>query len=186
MYFKNAQTVAAHTPFAYKKLAGDSGWVYFTMKDRSNNFGITVEATRSTNAAEDTWTGTKGEPYTANTNLGGWMAKGYYVAETVNDYSDAYYIANEKFYKADGALTMYPHRVTFHGAWTKGTGNAKFFNIETGDDEVITAIEAAETEQTLREATGIYDASGRQQTAVRKGLNIVRVSDGTVKKVIVK
>ncbi len=99
MYFKDAKTVAAHTPFAFKKLASGTEAI-FTMTN--NNFGITVYATRSTNAAEDTRTGAKGSPYTAGTNLSGWMAKGYYVTETVNDYSDAYYIANEKFYKADG------------------------------------------------------------------------------------
>ena len=194
MYFKDTQTVPAHTPFAFRMShdftvedeSENGPSADFTMVDKSGNFGITVHATRSTNAAENTWTGTKGSPYTAGTNLGGWTTKGYYVAETVSDYSDAYYIANEKFYKADGALKMFPHRVTFHGAWTKGTGNAKFFDIETGDDEMVTAIEAAETEQTLCEAAGIYDASGRRQTTVRKGLNIVRMSDGTVKKVIIK
>ncbi|MBQ6652828.1 MAG: hypothetical protein IJM81_05465 [Prevotella sp.] len=37
---------------------------------------------------------------------------------------------------------MYPHRVTFHGAWALGYDGAKSFGIETGnsDDEVITPL----------------------------------------------
>ena len=54
------------------------------------------------------------------------------------------------------------------------------------NDMAVTAIEAADTEQTLRQAAGIYDATGRRQTTAHRGLNIVRMSDGTVRKVLVK
>lgn len=53
-----------------------------------------------------------------------------------------------------------------------------------------TGIENAKTSSFLDEKTsaskssGIYDASGRQRTQLVKGLNIIKMSDGTVKKII--
>ena len=181
--FTNVQTVPAHTPFAFKRLSKAE----FLMKD--DNFGITVNATRSTNSAEKTWTSagpaaTAGSPYEGSTGLSNWKTKGYYVAETVTDYDGMYFIQNNDFKRAIGNLNLKDHRVLFYP--TDAAGTAKFFALSFGDDEVITAIEAAETEQTLREATAIYDASGRRQTTAGKGLNIVRMSDGSVRKVIVK
>ena len=189
MYFRDTQTVPAHTPFAFKKL-GDAD---FTMTDDTGNFGITVKATHTTHPEETGWDGNKGTPYTTATNLGGWTAKGYYVNQTVENtdplYSDLHYIAGEKFYKANGeTLTFPPHRVTFHGTWKKGnpSAGAKSFVFAASDDEVITAIEEAETRQTLRDAAAIYDLAGRHQHEAQKGLNIVRMSDGSVRKVFIK
>ena len=192
MYFKDIATVPAHTPFAFKKLASGST-ADFTMTDSNNNFGITVRATHSTNATEDTWTDSKGAPYVdvsninmgAGSNVTGWSTKGYYVNETVSDYDGAFYIASDRFYKANGALTMYPHRVTFHGAWTLGgSNNAKSYAIGTGSNLLETAIEAADLRKTEREADAIYDMQGRKVEKLQHGLNIVRMSDGTVRKVI--
>ena len=180
--FTNVQTVPAHTPFAFKRLNNAE----FLMTDDSGNFGITVHATRSTNAAEKTWSATGGEvsgsPYEGATGLSNWKTKGYYVKETVTDYDGMYFIQDDHFKRAVGNLNLVDHRVLFYP--TDAAGAAKFFTLSFSDDDMVTAIEAAETEQTLRDAAGIYDASGRRQTTVRKGLNIVRMSDGTVKKVI--
>lgn len=184
MFFKNTTTVAAHTPFAFKRLSTGTT-ADFTMTDTGNAFGITVNATRSTNASEDTWTDGKGSPYTTQTNLDGWTAKGYYENESVAEYDGAFYIASDKFYKADGALTMYPHRVTFHGRWTKGGDSAgvRALGIQT-DDELVTAIDAAEA--SMCEASEIYNAQGHRLPTLRRGVNIVRMSDGTVRKIIRK
>ena len=181
MYFKDTQTVPAHTPFAFKKL----GRPEFIMEDGNNNFGITVRATNTTSAEES------GTPYAANTNLGGWTTKGYYVNETVSDYADTYYIAGDKFYLADGALTLYPHRVTFHGTWEMGSpeqdsNGAKYYGIEAPERQVTNAIKAADMRQTEREAQDIYDELGRRQDSLRHGLNIVRMANGSVRKVIRK
>ena len=182
--FTDTQTVPAHTPFAFKRLNNAE----FLMKDDSGNFGITVHATRSTNAAEKTLLATgdliDGSPYEGTTGLSNWKTKGYYVKETVTDYDGMYFIQDNNFKRATGNLNLVDHRVLFYP--TDATGASKFFTLSFSDDEMITAIEAAETEQTLRQAEGIYDASGRQQTTAHRGLNIVRMSDGTVKKVIVK
>ena len=174
MYFKDAATVPAHTPFAFKKL----GNADFTMTDDTGNFGITVEATHTTSAAEG------GEPYTHSENLGGWTTKGYYVNEKVADFDGTFYIARDKFFKATAALTLYPHRVTFHGAWkiNPATSNgAKAINFVDGETNAIDAAEARMAEQ-----NEIYDAQGRQHSKLTRGLNIIRMSDGTTRKVIRK
>ena len=191
MYFVDAATVPAHTPFAFKKI-GDAD---FTMTDDTENFGITVEATKDTN----------GDPYTTEctVNITGrgttytWGTKGYYVDQTVSDYSDAFYIASDKFYKADGTLKMHPHRVTFHGAWllddgsASGTsGGAKFYEMSfmDNDDEttLIEAIEAADQHRTQRDAETICDMQGRPSQQLQRGVNIVRMKDGSVRKVVRK
>ena len=180
MYFKNVTTVAAHTPFAFKKLQSGNT-ADFVMTDEG--FGITVEATHTTSAKEG------GVPFTHNENLGGWTTKGYYINETVADYDGAFYIAGDKFYKASAPLTLYPHRVTFHGAWTKSgtSGEAQFYNINTvSDSETITAIEAADLRHTRSVAAEVYDVAGRRLPEMVKGLNIVRMNDGSVRKVNIR
>ena len=180
MFFKDATTVAAHTPFAFKKLQSGNT-ADFVMTDEG--FGITVKATHTTSAKEG------GAPYTHSENLGGWTTKGYYINETVTDYTGAFYIAGDKFYKASDDLTLYPHRVTFHGAWTKSgtSGDARFYNINTvSDSETITAIEAADLRHTRSVAAEVYDVAGRRLPEMVKGLNIVRMNDGSVRKVSIR
>ena len=180
MYFKDATTVDAHTPFAFKKLKSGNT-ANFVMTDQG--FGITVKATHTTSAKEG------GAPYTHSENLGGWTTKGYYINETVADYDGAFYIASDKFYKASAALTLYPHRVTFHGAWNKSgtSGEARFYNINTvSDSETITAIEAADLRHTRSVAAEVYDVAGRRLPEMVKGLNIVRMNDGSVRKVSIR
>ena len=52
-------------------------------------------------------------------------------------------------------------------------------------DKATTAIDAVEVDRNA-DVRNIYDASGRQTDSARKGLNIIRMSDGTVRKVMVK
>ena len=187
--FTDVASVPAHTPFAFKRLNSNPQSTEFLMKDNSGNFGIIVNATRSTNAAEKTWTSagpdaTIGSPYIGSTGLSNWKTKGYYVKETVTDYDGMYFIQDNEFKRAVGNLNLVDHRVLFYP--TDGSGAASFFSLSFEEDDIATAIEAAETEKTLREATDIYDATGRRQVAIKKGLNIVRMSDGTVKKVFIK
>ena len=185
--FSNVQTVPEHTPFAFKRL----GKAEFVMKDNSGKFGITVYPTRSTSAAEKTWTvaggapeETAGTPYDGTTGLSNWKTKGYYVKETVNDYAGMYFVQDNEFKRAIGPLNLVDHRVLFYP--TDAAGAASYFTLSFEEDDIATAIEEAETEQTLSEATEIYDASGCRLSEARKGLNIIRMSDGTVKKVFIK
>ena len=95
-----------------------------------------------------------------------------------------YFVQNDDFKRAVGPLNLVDHRVLFYP--TDGSGAASFFTLSFVEDDIATAIEAAETEQKLSEATEIYDASGCRLEEARKGLNIIRMSDGTVKKVFIK
>ena len=52
-------------------------------------------------------------------------------------------------------------------------------------DKDATGIEAVEIDNDA-EVKAIYDASGRQTTTAKRGLNIIRMSDGTVRKAMVK
>ena len=175
LVFKDAATVSAHTPFAFEK----KGNAEFIMED--NSFGITVNATRDT-AVE----GGDG-PYTVNTNVSGWTAIGFYENQFVDKTSGTYYyVASDKVYKATGTgnLTLYPHRVIFQST---DQGSAKMFGIETvSGDDIVNAIKAADTEKTLRESDGIFDMQGRQQNSLHRGVNIVRMGDGTTRKVVIK
>ena len=194
MYFKDTQTVPAHTPFAFKKLS-DGTTADFTMTDTDDSFGITVEATRSTLPTETTWDGNAGAPYSDSSvavNVDGWTTRGYYINQTLDDWSDTYYIAGDKFYKADGQITVKPHRVSFHNpsshAAMYGIGSIPVYddNDDTEEPEVVDAIKAAETRRAVAGAQTVYDASGRQVSQPMKGLNIIRMSDGSMKKVIMK
>ena len=209
MYFKDTETVLHHTPFAYKKLTtatftenntSKSGAQFIT---EDTDFSITVYATHTTSHEEEVNPGADpivyGTPYTATTNLSGWTTKGYYINETVvcdgNDYSGVFYISGDKFYEADGPLTLYPHRVTFHGRWEKpipgssnySTTGTRTFEITTvSDSQMADAIDAAELRMTEREASDIYDVQGRRHNTIQRGINIVRMKDGSVRKTMVK
>ena len=52
-------------------------------------------------------------------------------------------------------------------------------------DKDATGIEAVEIDNDA-EVKAIYDAAGRETTTAKRGLNIIRMSDGTVRKVMVK
>lgn len=203
MYFKDTQTVPAHTPFAYKKLttaefrvSGDyvpKFGAQFITED--TDFSITVYATQTTSHEEEVNPGADpivyGTPYTATTNLSGWTTKGYYIEEMVSSFSGAFYIQGDKFYMADDVLHLYPHRVTFHGTWVHpvpddGTGTRAFEIMTISDSQIADAIDAAELRMTEREASDIYDVQGRRHNTMQRGINIVRMKDGSVRKTMVK
>ena len=57
-----------------------------------------------------------------------------------------------------------------------------FFNID-GEATGVESVTNGAVEATVK---SIYDLNGRQQQGTRRGLNIVRMSDGTVRKVMVR
>ncbi len=48
------------------------------------------------------------------------------------------------------------------------------------------AVESVEVAPKAASIVAIYDASGRKQPRMQHGVNIVRMSDGTVRKIMVK
>ena len=194
MYFVPTETVPAHTPFLFeKKSSGNT--VSFIMEDKSGNYGITINATKDT---EVEYPYEKSFDIPAQKTVASdiektmtWTTKGYYVTQTVDDHSNTYYIANDKFYKADGALTIYPHRVTFVGSWNYDLSDedagAPFLNVgiigADGEEKELTAIESAELFNTVNGIKAIYDVQGRRLQQMQPGLNIVHMEDGRILKV---
>ena len=196
MYFVPTQTVPAHTPFLFeKKSSGDKA--SFIMEDA--NYGITVKATKDTETDgpyEVTYENIKAQEKvgSADGQTMTWKTRGYYVNQTVADYSNTYYIASDKFYLADGELTLYPHRATFVGSWnyelSGDDADAPFLNVgiigADGEEQELTAIESAELFNTVNGISAIFDAQGRRLQQLQPGLNIVHMEDGTVRKVMGK
>lgn len=91
-----------------------------------------------------------------------------------------YYISGGKFRQATNKLTVNPFRAYF----TTTSGNeVKMFNLsfqeeeETGIDNV---------QRSTFNVQSIFDANGVKLTSLRKGLNIVKTTDGGVQKIMVK
>ena len=100
--------------------------------------------------------------------------------DTENDY---YYISNNKFMHATKKLTVNPFRAYF--TMTKSSSApSNGFNIAV-DDDSMTAIEAltGEGDTTI---TAIYTTDGKQLSDLQQGLNIVKLSNGKVQKIMVK
>lgn len=91
----------------------------------------------------------------------------------------AYYLSGNKFYKATTDIPTKGFRAYFmpKSAEIKSLG----FDF---DDVGFTGIEGVESN--AAETVAIYGADGTLRTEMQKGLNIVRMSDGKVKKVMVK
>ena len=192
MYFEEAASVPANTPFFYSKKTPSATSVNFNNTVANN--GITVAAVQTTSAAEG------GEPYGANAVLSGWTAQGYYITEVIDATSDSpttntFYIAGDKFWRATGTLQMYPHRVTYQGQWQYEPGNEapamlSIFTMaapDNGDElptEVTKAIDAAHQRALQQGARDIYDLQGRRHSELRSGVNIIRMADGSTVKVV--
>lgn len=90
-----------------------------------------------------------------------------------------YYISGGKFRQANSSLTVKPFRAYFT---TTSGNNVKMFNLSVLEEEE-TAISDISNAAEVKE---IYDANGMKQTSLHKGLNIVKMTDGGVQKVMVK
>ncbi len=103
---------------------------------------------------------------------------GTYVRITIPE--GAYFISNNKYYEA--------------GAANKSNGYRAYIQINEGasvnevvyffDEDSATGISAAEVEGDG--IVAVYSLDGRRLQAPRRGVNIVRMSDGTTRKVLVK
>ena len=205
MYFVEADIVPAHTPFLFQKL----GSAQFIMNgSTTDSYDITVHKTHDTSVsapsplpdgktAKDYGPYSPDDPYVidAKDHVGAtpeetglsWTTKGYYVSDAVGPDDQTFYIAQDKFWLTQGSVTLPPHRATFCGTlhYTTGSG-APSFSISIGrSDGSTTRIDASDIDREDVEAT-YYDAQGRRIPELRQGLNIVRTSDGIVRKVMVK
>ena len=94
----------------------------------------------------------------------------------------SFFISNNKFYRAaDNTNTMKAFRAYLQ---PKGGANIKAVGYSF-DDVDATFVEGVEDAMTA-EPVAVYGADGALRTGLQKGLNIVKMSDGKVKKVFVK
>ena len=82
------------------------------------------------------------------------------------------------FYKFEGARSMKPFRAYIPAT---GASGAKTLNIGIGESTGIMALNHADATTAVR-----YNAAGQKLNGMQKGLNIVKMSNGEVKKVFVK
>ncbi len=97
------------------------------------------------------------------------------------DVPNAYYISGGKFWHATGTLTVNPFRAYFT---TNSASPSNGFCI-TVDDDNVTAIQALTGESDVT-VTAIYTTDGKQIGELQNGLNIVKLSNGKTKKIMIK
>lgn len=138
MKFTPATSVPANTPAVFRRL--DESATRVTLSATS----VGVSQTTSASTADD---------------CDGWSLVGSYTAQTVTD-ANAYYIAQDKFWKTSGSITLNPFRSYF----VNTTGSSvKQLAIEI--DETATGIQFVES-GALRDESEIYDLAGRKFSMV--------------------
>ena len=109
------------------------------------------------------------------------IPEGSYVLQNqTNKDGWAFYYVNEN--SGDDAIKMTPFTAYLNNSGNQANVNMLTFNF---NDEV-TGIENVEAATSAATVVEIYDLSGRKVSAPVKGINLMKMSDGTVKKVIVK
>jgi hypothetical protein len=92
----------------------------------------------------------------------------------------SFFISDNTFYRAaDESNTL----KAFRAYLTPANANVKSVGYTFGDDD-FTAIEGVEDAES--EVVAVYGADGALRTGLQKGLNIVKLSNGKVQKVLVK
>lgn len=189
MYFEEADVVPAHTPFLFQKLGTAA---FIENESTTDSYDITVKATKDTKVGgpyllEDYYTIDATTGSTPDATGLKWSTRGYYINETVTQENGWFYIAQDKFWEMQSNITMYPHRAMFGGSlyYTTGSGAPSFNIVIAGHNGNTTRIDASDIDREDGEAT-YYDAQGRRIPELHQGLNIVRTSDGSVRKVMVK
>ena len=104
---------------------------------------------------------------------------GTFASETITtNLSNSYYISSDKFRQATNSITVNPFRAYF----TTTSNEVKAFDLSTEDNE--TAINNVQS--SISDVQSIYDANGMELQSLRKGLNIVKMNNGNVQKIMVK
>lgn len=106
--------------------------------------------------------------------------------EDYDNLSDVFVLAYKStlgvgFYHLASGQALAANVAYMHIADNSIAANAKVFI-----DDFTTGVEAIDTEKSIASPAAIYDTLGRQSKAMSRGVNIVRMSDGSVRKVIIK
>lgn len=157
MTFKAVETVNANTPAVYS-LSSGSG---ISIDD--DNVSVPVTSSPTVNMGGCTLVGVQTEMV------------------TLADGSSNYYIAENKFWQPTGtSVNIRPQRAYFK---INSASGAKVFSI--GVDDTVTAIDSISGNDGTT-IVGIYSLNGMRQGSLQKGVNIVKFSDGTTRKVVIK
>ena len=199
MFFKGSDNVPANTPFVFKrkgstnmKFAMEDVWVESTY-DISGETSDNIDPTFTAWKSQGFYVTHEIEPENGKFNIP--TMDDYVGTENVAyDPNRVYYIASNKFYRTDpSTLYLDPHRILYFGKWEKFSGDISgarpaAFTIEELDENspAITAIQEAELRLDESRAAAIYDASGNRLSETKRGVNILRMADGSVKKVLRK
>lgn len=126
-----------------------------------------------------TFTGTY-QPITALKTKGYIFLNGGQLCEAANDEQQ---LKAQRWYLTRENLGSYLEEETSSSALSRPI-NIRVIDGETTGIEEIGVISSSSSEK--QSATGIYDLQGRKLSSVSKGINIVRQSDGSVRKMMVK
>jgi len=146
MHFTPAASVPANTAAIFRRLNTESGNV--TIGGES----LPVSTTANAATADD---------------CEGWSLVGSYGLATVDD-ANAYYIAEDKFWKTDGSITVNPFRAYFTNT---ASAAAKQLNINIDKGEA-TGIDSLNARRTT-DGEAVYDLQGRRVLRPATGLYIV-------------
>ncbi len=157
MTFTKVDKVAANTPAVYS-LSGSS------ISIEGNNVSVPVTSSKPVDGGGCTLVGVQTG------------------TETLADGSSNYYIAQNKFWQPTGTnVTISPQRAYFQ---IDSSSGAKVFSI--GVDDTATAIDGIDSGSDDTTIVGVYSVNGVRQEGLQRGINIVKFSDGTTRKVVIK
>lgn len=123
------------------------------------------------------------------TKANDWSMEGWYYDTTINTQnyrSEVMYISDDKFWHATGTLHMKPYRAYFY-TFNWPADAAKAMTILFKDDDSVTTIESVMGENgEFTDIEAIYDLYGRKIETMKHGVNIIRTSNGKIRKFIKK
>lgn len=123
------------------------------------------------------------------TKANDWSMEGWYYDTTINTQnyrSEVMYISDDKFWHATGTLHMKPYRAYFY-TFNWPADAAKAMSISFIDDDSVTTIESVMGENgEFTDIEAIYDLYGRKIETMKHGVNIIRTSNGKIRKFIKK
>ena len=104
-------------------------------------------------------------------------------AADINEGPQYYFISSNKFYRSvTGTNAIKGFRAYFKVSLKEGgVSTLRSLSMQVGDETIIEATESAEPI-----VVAIYDVTGVRLEETKPGINILRMSDGTTKKVLVK
>lgn len=119
-----------------------------------------------------------------DTNMKGAFEQTYIQSKTNENY---YFISNNKFWNAEVSTLVYPYRAYFtypsFNPLSPKWKPAQSFDITISDEE-ITSVNSQEN--TDFDINSIYDIDGKILNGLQQGINIVKLSNGQTKKILVR